>query len=77
MKIFNQARKFGSRLLLSAGVLGLGLVSSAQAAVPAGLSVGTLEADATSILDSVIPVVVSVFTIMVLIRIFKRAGNKI
>lgn len=77
MKIFNQVRKFGSRLALSAGVLGLGLVSSAQAAVPTGLSVGTLEADANSILDSVIPVVVSVFTIMVLIRIFKRAGNKI
>lgn len=77
MKRINQVCKYGSRLALSAGVFGLGLVSGVQAAVPAGLSVGTLEADTTSILDSVIPVVVSVFTVMVLIRVFKRAGNKI
>lgn len=52
---------------------------SVEAAVPASMStaISGVSTDGLALLDLVIPVVAAIFSVMTLIKLFKRAGSKI
>lgn len=72
MNKLNKIRAVVAATLLTAG-------SMAHAALPAsvGTSLTAVQTDATSIFDLVFPVVASIFGLVVVIKLFKRFGNKI
>jgi short subunit fatty acids transporter len=78
MKYRNQIRKYGAALVATAS--GLVLASgTAVAAVPTAMTdaIDTLSTDAMTVVNAVIPVVATIFGALILIKIFKRAGNKV
>lgn len=61
-----------------AATLVMGAVTSAHAALPTALDTAfeTFQADATSLLEKGWPLLLSVFGGMVLMKLFKKIGNK-
>jgi hypothetical protein len=75
MKKRNAVIRYGSALV-AGGVLATG---TAAAAVPAAMTTAITDVgtDAMTVINAVIPVVATVFGALILIKLFKRAGNKI
>jgi hypothetical protein len=78
MKYRNQVRKYGAALVATASSLVLAS-GTAVAAVPTAMTdaIDTLSTDAMTVVNAVIPVVATIFGALILIKIFKRAGNKV
>lgn len=75
MKLMNQARKY----LVPAAASTLGVIGSAHAALPeaVGTTVTAIQSDASALFALVFPVVGVVLGLMIVIKLFKRFGNKI
>lgn len=79
MKFMNQVKKYGSK---PAAVVAGGMTavsSAANAALPQSVTDGitTISTNVQAIFDAVIPVVALSLGLMILIKLFKRFGNKI
>lgn len=57
----------------------LGFSGASLAAIPASMTtaITTISTDSSSLIDSVVPIVASIFGALLLIKLFKRVGNKI
>lgn len=80
--MFNKTKnalKKGCKAVAASTAVVVAGIGSAVAAIPAvvGTTLTSVETDALAMIDLVWPIVLSIFGGLLLIKLFKRAGNKI
>lgn len=76
MKYINVLKRYGAKVAVASAAV---FSASSFADIPAvvGTTLTTVQADALSLADLVWPVIMAVFGSILLIKLFKRYGNKI